>query len=229
VGEDVDFFIELSNDSYRPLTNLKVSSEFDLALDPKGASERVAGYEGEALYWTIASLSAGQKKTYQVRCGCVKESARACQRVKVTFAEGAPVQEEACLVIRAQAAAPTSGLSLTVTALHEPVAVGKELTYVIRVTNNGRSEDSQVVVKATVPSQMLVARLGTTGPTRANFDGQTVTFDPVERIGAGEVLSYRIRVQAKQTGDVRLQAEVTSLAQRQPISAEARTTIVGGQ
>jgi uncharacterized repeat protein (TIGR01451 family) len=229
VGEDVDFFIELGNDGYRPLTNLKVSSEFDLALDPKGAREPVAGYEGDALYWTMASLSPGQKKTYQVRCVCSKEAARACIRVTVTAAEAAVAPQVACLAIRAQAAAPSSGLSLTVSALHEPVAVGKELTYVIRVTNNGRTDDEQVVVKATVPSQMLPARLGTTGPSRANFDGQTVTFDPVERIAAGGVLTYRIRVQAKQTGDARLQAEVTSRAQRQPILSEARTTIVGGQ
>ncbi len=229
VGENVDFFVELSNDGYRPLTNVKMSVDFDLALDPKQASEEQAGSEGESLYWTTASLSAGQKKTYQIRCVCSRQSARACIRVKVASTEATAAQQEACLAIRAQAAAPPSGLSLTVTALHEPVAMGKELTYVIRVTNNGRSEDSQVVVKATVPSQMLLARLGTTGPTRANFDGQTVTFDPVERIGAGEVLSYRIRVQARQTGDARLQADVRSNAQRQPVTAEARTTIVGGE
>jgi len=228
VGSDIDFFIEVANDGSQPLTNLKVLSDFDLALDPKGASEKVAGYEGDAIYWTIASLSPGQRKTYQVRCTCTKEASRACQRVKVTAAEAAPVTQEACLVIRAAAAPSAAGLSMTVGSLYGSIAEGKELTYVIRVTNGGKTEDGQVVVKVVVPPEMIPSLLSTYGPTRPNVQGQTIEFQPVERIAAGETLTYRVRVQARKVGDVRLKAELTSRAQRQPILAEARTTIIAG-
>lgn len=155
---------------------------------------------------------------------------RACIRVKATAAEATAAPQEACLAIRPKSAAASSGLSLTISTLHEPVAVGKELTYVIQATNNGRTDEEQVAVKVTVPSQMLPVRLGTTGDSRANFDTQanTVTFDPVDRLPPGETLTYRLRVQAReQTADARVKAEVTSRTQRQ--LAEARTTIVGGQ
>jgi uncharacterized repeat protein (TIGR01451 family) len=229
VGEDVDFFIELSNDGVQPLTNLRVVGDFDLALNPKGASEKVAGYEGDAIYWTIASLSPGEKKTFQVRCACTKEASRACLRVKVTAAEAEPVQQEACLLIRAAAAASATGLSMTVTALHNPIAVGKELTYVIRVTNSGKTDDSQVVLKVVIPPEMIPSLLGTYGPTRANPpQGQTIEFLPVDRIAPGVSLTYRVGVQARNAGDVWFQAELTSRNQRQPILAEARTTIIQG-
>ncbi len=229
-SQEVDFFIELANDGNQPLTNLKVLAEFDAALEPKGASEAVAGYEGEAVYWTLASLSAGQKKTIQVRCACLKEAAKACLRVKATAAGAGPAQQETCLAIRAPAAAaPASGLSLTVSALHEPVAVGKELTYVVQVTNGGKTDESQVELKVLLPDEMIPALLGMHGPTPVNVQGKTVMFQPVERLRPGETLTYRVRVQAKTAGEVRLKAELTSRNQRQPVLAEAKTTIVPGR
>jgi hypothetical protein len=189
----------------------------------------VAGYEGEAVYWTLASLSPGQRKTIQVRCATTKEAARACMRVKATATGADPAQQEACIPIRSAAAPATSGLSMTVSALHEPVAVGKELTYVIQVTNGGKTEDSQVVLTVRVPDEMIPALLGMHGPTRANVQGKTVEFQPVDRFRPGDTLTYRVRVQAKTAGDVRLKAELTSRNQRQPIPAEARTTIVPGR
>jgi uncharacterized membrane protein len=229
VGDDVDFLIALSNDGTEPLTNLKIVSDFDLALEPKGASERVSGYEGDAVYWTLASLGARERKTYKVRCACTKEAARACQRVKVTAAEADTVQQEACLQIRAAGAPSATGLKMAVTALHEPIAAGKELSYVIRVTNTGKIDDSQVVLRVTIPPEMIPSLLETHGPTRATARGQTVEFAPVDRIAPGQTLDYRVKVQARKPGDVRLTAELTSRNQPQPSSEEARTTIIPGQ
>jgi len=230
VGQDVDFFIEVANDGFQPLTNLKVLADFDLALEPKAASQEKAGDEGEAIYWTIASLSLRETKKILVRCTCTKEAWRACIRVKATAVEAPMVSKEGCVAIRAAAAPSTSGLSMTVGTLTGSIAEGKELTYVIQVTNKGKTEDGQVVVKVTVPPEMIPSLLGTHGPTRANTQGQTIEFLPVERIAAGEMLTYRVRVQAKKAGDVRLKAQLTSRAQRQPIHEEARTTIIpGGQ
>ena len=230
VGQEVDFFVEFANDGAVPLTTLKVLADFDAALEPKGASEAVAGYEGDAVYWTLASLSPGQKKTIQVRCACMKEAVKACLRVKVTAAEAGPAQQETCVTIRAPAAvAPPTGLSMTVSALHEPVAVGKELTYVVQVTNGGKTDESQVELKVLLPDEMIPALLGMHGPTPVNVQGKTVKFQPVERLRPGETLTYRVRVQAKTAGEVRLKAELTSRNQRQPVLAEARTTIVPGR
>jgi uncharacterized repeat protein (TIGR01451 family) len=230
VGEEIDFFIDMSNDGSKPLTDVKVHGDFDLALEPIGAKPAVAGYEGDLVYWTFSSFSPGQKTTIQVRCKCEKSSLRACLRTKVTAPEIQPVQQEACVEIRAAATAPApTGLSMTVSALHEPVAVGKELTYVIQVTNTGKTEDSQVALTVRVPEEMIPALLGTYGPTQWDVRQKTIEFRPVDRIRPGEPLTYRVRVQAKTAGDVRLKAELTSRNQRQAVLAEARTTIIPGQ
>lgn len=228
VGQDVDFFIEVSNDGFQPLTNLKVISDFDESVNPTFTSEKDYRFEGRAIAFTMASLSPGQKKKYQIRCNCEKASSRACVRVKATAAEATPASQEACLAIRAAAAPSTAGLSITVGSLYGAIAEGKELTYVISVTNSSKTEDGQVVLKVTVPPEMIPSLLATYGPARPKVQGQIMEFAPVERIAAGETLTYRIRVQAKKAGDVRVKAEVTSRAQPQPVLAEARTTILPG-
>ena len=50
-----------------------------------------------------------------------------------------------------------SGLSLAVDDLRDPVAVGKELTYEIRVSNIGQESQRKVVVEATIPAGMIPA------------------------------------------------------------------------
>ena len=42
---------------------------------------------------------------------------------------------------------------MTVAALHNPVAAGKELTYEIRVVNNTGAADREVTVTAIVPDE----------------------------------------------------------------------------
>ena len=50
---------------------------------------------------------------------------------------------------------PSGPLTMTVAALHNPVAVGKELTYEIRVVNNTGAADHEVTVTAIVPDGMI--------------------------------------------------------------------------
>jgi uncharacterized repeat protein (TIGR01451 family) len=229
IGEQADFLIVVTNEGTQPLTNLNVVNELDPSLTPTYTSEKKEDYrlEGQTLVFPLASLSSGEKREYVIRCECEKEAPRACLRAKVTAAGADPVQQEACVQIRA-ATAP-AGLSMTVSTLHEPVAVGKELTYVIQVTNGGKTEESQVVLTVRVPDEMIPALLGMHGPQQANVQGKTVEFRPVPRIAPGETLTYRVRVQAKTAGNVRLKAELTSRNQRQAVLAEVKTTIVPGQ
>ena len=107
---------------------------------------------------------------------------------------------------------PPSGLSVTVTGLHNAVTAGQYLTYFVRVKNSGSTPERQVVLTAAVPVAMAIDRLGTTGPspTKPTYPDHTVTFTPLETLGPGETLTYRIRVQATRPGVFRFGVNVTS-------------------
>ena len=230
VGDNVDFFIVVSNEGASPLTNLKVACDLDPSLRPMATNQPESSYRFEGdntMVFTLASLASGEKKEYVIRCQGANPLPQACVRATATASGADPAKQQACVQIRSAAAASSASLSVDVTTLHDPVAAGKSLTYVVLVTNRGRTDDSQVVVKVAVPPEMIPSLLETY--PRANVKGQTVEFPPADRIAAGDTLTYRVRVQAKTPGEVRVQAQVTSANQKQPVTAERKTTIIAGQ
>ena len=70
--------------------------------------------------------------------------------------------------------------------LHNPVTAGKELTYEIRVVNQGAVAYPDIRVTATLPEGLRPVALGTVGPggAKVRIEGRTIRFDPVE-IAAG--------------------------------------------
>ena len=101
-----------------------------------------------------------------------------------------------------------------------------ELTYEIGVANPASASDNDVVVVATLPEGMTFVPLGTSGPALYKPEGQTVRFEPVAEIHAGETLTYRLRVRANKAGQMRVGAEVTSRRQAEPLAKQETTEVL---
>jgi hypothetical protein len=173
-------------------------------------------------------------------------------RATVTAPDGTQAADEACLAIREApaevrpaetppkkaprgkaplggkppVAAPPEGLSMTVVGLFNPITSGKDLTYVVDVSNKTQAVDRLVRVTATVPEGMLPDPLGTTGPAGPHIEGQTVRFDPVPEIRPGDTLQYRIRARTPRPGQYRLRVELTSQNRPSPQSVEETTEVL---
>lgn len=119
----------------------------------------------------------------------------------------------------------TADLTMTVADLRDPVAVGKEVTYEVRVVNRGTGADQQVGLTVSLPTSMQPVPLGTSGPSDAKTEGQVIRFGPVAEIPAGQTLTYRIRVRTLQPGDVKLRAELTSRTAQRPLVVEEATQV----
>jgi uncharacterized repeat protein (TIGR01451 family) len=221
VGDTVRFAIDVTNNSGRELRNLTLVDQYDASLTRTAASEG-ARSENDRLVWTIDSLPTGRPLRFEVHCRCTKAAAKACNRAEVTTQEGVRAEDDACLEVRA---AP-GGLTISAAALRNPVAMGKGLTYEIRVSNQGQTPQGGVTVVATVPMGMTPDPIGTSGPGKPAIQGQTIRFEPVAELPAGETLTYRVRVVARQIGQFTFRAEVTSREAVQPLRAQASTDVV---
>lgn len=211
VGETAEFAIEITNTGDRTLTGLTVVANFDAEINPRLAT---GGHrrEGPDVIWTFGSLPPGMTRRLDFRCDCVNAAARAGGRVLVTTQEGIEKRDEASLEIREAPTVGPANLEMTVEDRHDPIDAGKQKTFIVRVVNRGQTADYAVRLLVTLPWEMEVVKLTTFGPPSTDYstDGRTVRFDPVDRIDPGESLEYRIRVAAKEPGDVRFRAELTS-------------------
>ena len=247
VGQLVDFSSDVTNISAQTVTNVRVVHDMDAAMLPEMATD---GYhvEGNSLVWTIPSLPPNTPVHLRVQGRCKKAAPRACSHVSAMVAGSGPAEDQVCLEILAAAPGPgpapaviakpapgpapaqtkPDGLTLTIADLNNPVAAGKEVTYLVRVTNQGTAADNQIVLTATAPAGTTIAPLGTSGPdpTRYNIVNQVVRFDPVGELKSGQTLVYRIRIQTGQSGSIRMHVEVTSRNHPAPVTGEKATDII---
>ena len=85
---------------------------------------------------------------------------------------------------------------------HDPVTVGQNVIYDVKVTNQGSGPDNNVVVTAVIPSgETYVSTDGPTQPT-ASADGMTLTFPTIPTLATKESSTWKISVKAATAGDV---------------------------
>ena len=112
--------------------------------------------------------------------------------------------------------------------LQDPVEVGGQTLYEIRVVNQGSKEATNVRLAAELPPGLrAVAAEGPTSQVQASRPN-IILFEPLSRLAAKADVTYRIRVEGVQPGDFRLRAQV-STDDIEPITKEESTRVYEAQ
>jgi len=107
--------------------------------------------------------------------------------------------------------------------LQDPIAVSNEVTYVIKVTNQGTSAGTHIRVVCTLPaSEEYVSATGTT-PVKAQE--RTLTMDALPVLEPKAVAAWQVVVKALAVDDARFKVEVSSDQFEQPIHKDEATQL----
>lgn len=156
--------------------------------------------------------------------------------VRATAPDAFPVQAVATSACgkdqenRSQAIAQTQVEILSLAALaigvadeQDPVPVGKQVTYLIAVENEGTAADQNVQVTAKLPQNLEFVEGN--GQSEVTNEGGALTFAPVETLEPGAKAEWRVVVTAKQPGNVRFDIDVTSDKSADSVTAAEPTTL----
>ncbi|MFL5243892.1 MAG: CARDB domain-containing protein [Gemmataceae bacterium] len=116
-----------------------------------------------------------------------------------------------------------SAILLEVVDTEDPIEVGADTAYEIRITNTGSKTETDIKVVATVPPQM--AFKGVQGPCKAHEEGKQITFDPLSKLAPRADAIFRVNVKGVQPGDVRFKVQVTSTNLVEPVVEMEATRI----
>jgi hypothetical protein len=105
----------------------------------------------------------------------------------------------------------------------DPIEVGAETAYEIRVTNHGSAPATNVEVRALVPKAMSIKACQ--GPTEYKIEGQEVVFNAIPKLAPKADAVYRINVKANAVGDVRFRARLASDSLSEPVIGEEGTKV----
>ncbi len=127
--------------------------------------------------------------------------------------------------VEAKCATQVAGIPailLEVVDLEDPVTVGEQVTYEIRVTNQGSAPGTNIRLVCTLPeNQEFVSG---SGETTVSAQGRTVEIAAVPTLAPKAQVAWRVVVKALAAGDTRFDTQLTSDQFTRPIEEIEATT-----
>ena len=111
----------------------------------------------------------------------------------------------------------------SVVDLDDPVELGAETTYEIRVVNQGTAPCTSVKIACDAPVGMEL--LSAEGPVGHRIQGKRLTFEPLPKLAAKADVIYKVRVRAAKAGDWRFRTWLSSDHMPQPIYEDESTQV----
>jgi uncharacterized repeat protein (TIGR01451 family) len=184
-----------------------------------------------AVSWKLPGLPAGGTKAVAVKL----RAAAAGDVVLRAIAVAAPEQNVApaggakpagrILEAKGETAIRAEGVAAVrfeVKDLDDPVEVGKEAVYEIRVTNQGTGACTNVQLMAALSEGTTFS--GASGPTNVKAQGQTLVFDAIATLPVKGETVYTVRVKGNVAGDQRFRVQLTCDQVRTPVVKEESTS-----
>lgn len=103
----------------------------------------------------------------------------------------------------------------------DPIQVGEETTYYVRVTNQGSTDDTNIKVVVEFPEYLTPVSADNGGQVQ----GQNVVFPPYPRLAPKGVFEYHVKAKGAKVGDARVKFIRTSTDIPAPTTAEESTRV----
>ena len=187
-----------------------------------------------AVVWKLAGLAPSGTKTVSLKL----RSTAAGDGLLRTIAQTAPEQPVVGPAGVGASAKPTTrvleaktetsiksegvaAVRFEVLDLDDPVEVGKEAVYEVRVTNQGTGACTNVQLVAAIAEGTEYK--GSSGPTQVKAQGQHLVFEPLATLAAKGEAVYRIKIRGSGAGDSRFRVQLTCDQVRTPVVKEEST------
>ena len=143
-------------------------------------------------------------------------------QANVTAARGLKSDAEAVTHIEG-----LSALLMEMVDLDDPVEVGADTAYEIRVTNTGSKTETNLQLVCTIPDKMEFRSATGAGGTRSHLQGKELTFEPIPKLAPRADVIFRVNVRGIAPGDLRFRARITADGLTEPVLKEESTKVYG--
>lgn len=200
---DVDLTDVVITDTAPPETSI---------FSAKGATTTV-----DEAVWRVPVLKAGMQQNLELLLTSDTLGTR-CNHVEVTSSEDLSDTAEACTLWKGYPA-----LLLEVIDTEDPLLIGESTQYIIRITNQGSGDDTNVTIVAGYPREITPTAAG--GATAGRVAGKVVWFSPYARLTPKEMIEFTIDAKAAVKGDSRLLVKMNSDLLKTPVTEEESTQV----
>jgi len=173
---------------------------------------------GSQVSWNLGTLNIGETKEIVAILGGLK-SGTAVNTATVTTREGVTSTDSLNVTVLG---APGATMSLIDSS--DPVAVGDQFTYTIKVLNQSEANNlHNMTVVGLIPGE--AAYVSADGPTSFTVVGQEVQFGPLAELKPGATVEFHVKVKATAAGAAVFNATMRWDEFAQPIVNQEGTTV----
>ena len=214
--------ISVSNPGTAPARNVELVAHLPAGLDFVTANNS-GQYEAatRTVHWFLEELPVEEPGSVRLTAMPV-EMGEQTLRYTCTGEPDLSVEGEQPVVVEGIAA-----ILFQVVDVEDPIELGGETTYEIRVVNQGSKAATQVFLVATVPPGMQA--VAAEGPVSYRIDRNRVIFEGLPRLAPKADTTYRVRVQGLQPGDLRLSVQLQTAEMDTPVTKEESTRVYSDQ
>lgn len=215
------YMVNIANHGSAPATNVEIIARLDRGLTFV-STENDGHYDPNmhAVRWSIVDLPPDQEAAVPVTLLPVEVGEQVI-RLQASADLNARSETENTVAVESQAE-----LNFSIADTADPIELGSETTYEIKVQNSGSRNDTNVQVQMLLPPGLEMLE----SDSDAGTDGRGgVLFAPTKNLPAGGELTYRVRVRGVQPETHVIQATVTSDQSRVPVTKEESTMVYADQ
>ncbi|MFL5342077.1 MAG: CARDB domain-containing protein [Gemmataceae bacterium] len=167
--------------------------------------------------WFLGEIGPGQSREVLMEVLCVNKGVHN-HKVTTTASRGLKLEQEVTTKVEG-----LSAIALEMIDLDDPVEVGADETYEIRITNTGTQTETDVKLICTIPDKMTFKNA--TGPTKFTQTGNEIVFEPIARLAPRADAIFRVTVKCNTPGVVNFKSRITSTLLVEPVHKEEATRI----
>lgn len=208
------------------LTNPGTASAHNVELVtylPKGMKYVTSDNHGQydtqshAVFWSLEELPANQPGNVHVSVLPIEPGKH---KLKTDVTADLGLQE---VCEHAVAVEGSAELSFIISDMADPIEVGSETTYEIKVRNRGSKAATQIRLSLELPSALKPT--SGDGPTRGSVQGQQVNFAPLDRLGPGKEVVFKAHAEGSGVGDHIVRSQLQSAELTVPVTKEEITRV----
>lgn len=210
--------ISVSNPGTAPAREVELVTVLPKGLKFVGANN-AGTYDAatHSVYWSLEELPAQETGSVTLTAVPIEPGDMKVQ-IKGQAKQGLADQKEETILVEG-----ISAVQFELTDVNDPVEVGGQTSYEVRVTNQGSKAAANVQLTAILPPEMQP--LSAEGPVRHSIEGQKVIFESLNQLAPKADTTFTIKAKALKDGDQRIRVQVLNDDLKTPITKEESTRV----
>jgi len=215
IGQTFQHKITVKNTGDGPSRKTVVEATVPPATDFVGADSE-GRMEGGMVRWHLGTINAGQAKTVTLDL-----RARTAGEALVNATVTGHGWESTAAEAKRTELYGIATIDMDVADNADPIEVGQNVTYTIRVTNQGTAPATNLKIRCNLEAGMTY--VSATGATGAAAEGDAVSFEAVPELAPKATIEWQVIIQAAKAGEVRFKVQLSSDQFSRPVEESAAT------